>query len=165
MKKIKIYGSMWNPIVGIVMFFLFMTACMFGFYHSGNRSFNGVLIPATMFALYAAIGIIALVIRRPKLIISDYSVMVNTYVPWEVFFEEVDSFYPTSYKGQEVICIRYKKDVETGISVDEVEDGLSMRRKTLLNPGEPYDIYVTGLAKKPKDILNLLNQRLKETNN
>lgn len=156
---------MWNPIVGIVMFFLFMTACMFGFYHSGNRSFNGVLIPATMFALYAAIGIIALVIRRPKLIISDYSVMVNTYVPWEVFFEEVDSFYPTSYKGQEVICIRYKKDVETGISVDEVEDGLSMRRKTLLNPGEPYDIYVTGLAKKPKDILNLLNQRLKETNN
>lgn len=84
MKK-KIYGSMWNPIVGIVMFFLFMTACMFGFYHSGNRSFNGVLIPATMFALYAAIGIIALVIRRPKLIISDYSVMVNTYVPWEVF--------------------------------------------------------------------------------
>lgn len=81
------------------------------------------------------------------------------------FFEEVDSFYPTSYKGQEVICIRYKKDVETGISVDEVEDGLSMRRKTLLNPGEPYDIYVTGLAKKPKDILNLLNQRLKETNN
>lgn len=161
MKKIKIYGSKWNPIVGIVMFFLFMTACMFGFYHSGNKSFNGILIPAMMFALYAAIGIIALAIRKPKLIISDYSVMVNTYVPWEVYFEEVDSFYPTSFKGEDVIGIRYKKDVEAGLTIEEVEDGISLRKKTLLNPGEPYDIYVTHLAKKPKDILDLLNQKLK----
>ena len=163
MKKIKIYGSKWNPIVGIVLFFAFMTACMFGFYHSENKSFNGVLIPATIFALYAAIGIIALVIRKPKLIISDYSVMINTYVPWEVCFEEVESFYPTSYKGEDVIGIRYKKDVETGITIEEVEDGISLRKKTLLNPGEPYDIYVTHLAKKPKDILNLLNQRITKT--
>ena len=148
--------------MGIVLFFAFMTACMFGFYHSENKSFNGVLIPAMVFALYAAIGIIALVIRKPQLIISDYSVMINTYVPWEVRFEEVDSFYPTSYKGQEVICIRYKKDVEAGITTKEVEDGLSLRKKTLLNPGEPYDIYVSGLSKKPKDILNLLNERLKD---
>ena len=117
------------------------------------------------FALYAAIGIIALVIRKPKLIISDYSVMVNTYVPWEVCFEEVDSFYPTSYKGEDVIGIRYKKDVEAGITIEEVEDGISLRKKTLLNPGEPYDIYVTHLAKKPKDILNLLNQRLNSSKN
>ena len=86
--------------------------------------------------------------------------MINTYVPWEVRFEEVDSFYPTSFKGEDVIGIRYKKDVEAGVTIEEVEDGISLRKKTLLNPGEPYDIYVTGLAKKPKDILNLLNQRL-----
>lgn len=165
MKKIKIYGSKWNPIVGIVLFFAFMTACMLGFYHSENKSFNGVLIPAMTFALYAAIGIIALVIRKPKLIISDYSVMINTYVPWEVCFEEVESFYPTSYKGEDVIGIRYKKDVEAGITIEEVEDGISLRKKTLLNPGEPYDIYVTHLAKKPKDILNLLNQRLNSSKN
>jgi len=161
MKKIKIYGSKWKPIWGVVIFFAFMAGCMFGMYHSEGNNMSGIVIPASIFALNAAFCIVALATRKPKLIISDYSVMVNTYMPWEVCFEEVDSFYPTSYKGQEVICIRYKKDIEAGITVEEVEDGLSMRRKTLLNPGEPYDIYVTGFSKKPKDILNLLNQRLK----
>ena len=160
MKKIKIYRSKFSPIAGIIMLFAFMVGCMFGMYQSGGKSNNGIIIPAMIFALYAAISIVAFAIRKPKLIISDYSVMINTNVPWEVCFEEVDSFYPTSYKGQEVICIRYKKDVEAGVTIEEVEDGLSVRKKTLLNPGEPYDIYVTGLAKKPKDILNLLNQRL-----
>ena len=161
MKKTKIYGSKFNPIAGIIMFFAFMTGCMFAMYQSGGKSNSGIMIPAMMFALSAAISIVAFAIRKPKLIISDYSVMVNTYVPWEVCFEEVDSFYPTSYKGQEVICIRYKKDVEAGVTIEEVEDEISMRKKTLLNPGEPYDIYVTGLSKKPKDILNLLNAKLK----
>ena len=161
MKKIKIYGSKQNPIIGIVMFFAFMAGCMFSMYQSGGKTNSGIMIPAMMFALSAAISIVAFAIRKPKLIISDYSVMINTPVPWEVCFEEVDSFYPTSYKGEEMICIRYKKDVEAGVTIDEVEDGISLRKKTLLNPGEPYDIYVTGLAKKPKDILNLLNERLK----
>lgn len=163
MKKIKIYGSKWKPIWGIVMFFAFMTACMFGMYHSEHNNNSGIAIPATMFALYAAFGIVALAIRNPKLIISDYSVMVNTYMPWEVLFEEVDSFYPTSYKGQDVIGIRYKKDIEAGLTIEEVEEGISLRRKTLLNPGEPYDIYVTRLSKKPKDILALLNEKLNIT--
>ena len=161
MKKIKIYGSKQNPIIGIVMFFAFMAGCMFSMYQSGGKTNSGIMIPAMMFALSAAISIVAFAIRKPKLIISDYSVMINTPVPWEVCFEEVDSFYPTSYKGEEMICIRYKKDVEAGVTIEEVEDGISLRKKTLLNPGEPYDIYVTGLAKKPKDILNLLNERLK----
>ena len=161
MKKIKIYGSKQNPIIGIVMFIAFMIACTFGMYQSGGKSNSGIMIPAMMFALSAAISIVAFAIRKPKLIISDYSVMINTSVPWEACFEEVDSFYPTSYKGEEIICIRYKKDVEAGVTIEEVEDGISLRKKTLLNPGEPYDIYVTGLAKKPKDILNLLNERLK----
>lgn len=161
MKKIKIYGSKWNPIAGIIMFFAFMVGCMFGMYHSGGQSGSGIVIPVMIFALNTAFCIVALAIRKPKLIITDYSVMVNTYMPWEVLFEEVASFYPTSYKGQNVIGIRYKKDIETGMTVDEVEDGLSARARTLLNPGEPYDIYVTGLSKKPKDILSLLNERLK----
>lgn len=160
MKKIKIYGSKQNPIIGIVMFIAFMAGCMFSMYQSGGKSNSGIMIPAMMFALSAAISIVAFAIRKPKLIISDYSVMINTPVPWEVCFEEVDSFYPTSYKGEEMICIRYKKDVEAGVTIEEVEDGINLRKKTLLNPGEPYDIYVTGLAKKPKDILNLLNERL-----
>lgn len=163
MKKIKIYGSKWNPIASIIIFFAFMAGCTFGMYQSGGKPNGGVMIPAMAFALSAAISIVVFAIRKPKLIISDYSVMVNTYMPWEVCFEEVDSFYPTSYNGEEMICIRYKKDIETGMTIEEVEDGISLRKKTLLNPGEPYDIYVSGLAKKPKDILALLNEKLMDS--
>ena len=137
MKKIKIYRSKFSPIAGIIMLFAFMVGCMFGMYQSGGKSNNGIIIPAMIFALYAAISIVVFAIRKPKLIISDHSVMINTNVPWEVCFEDVDTFYPTSNKGQEVIGIRYKKDIEA-----------------------PCDIYVSGLSKKPKEILNLLNQRL-----
>ena len=165
MKKIKIYGSKWNPIASIIIFFAFMAGCTFGMYQSGGKPKGGVMIPAMAFALSAAISIVGFAIRKPKLIISDYSVMVNTYMPWEVCFEEVDSFYPTSYNGEEMICIRYKKDIETGMTIEEVEDGISLRKKTLLNPGEPYDIYVSGLAKKPKDILALLNEKLMDSKN
>ncbi len=161
MKKVKIYGSKWKPMMGIIAFFAFMLGCVFSMYQSEGKTNDGLHIPAMMFALMAAIDVIALAIRKPKLIISEYSVMVNTYVPWEAYFEEIDSFYPTNFNGQEVIGIRYKKDIETGLTIDEVEDGISARAKTLLNPGEPYDIYVSGLAKKPKDILILLNERLK----
>jgi len=38
MKKIKIYGSKFSPIVGIIMFFAFMTGCMFSMYQSGGKS-------------------------------------------------------------------------------------------------------------------------------
>ena len=147
--------------MGIVGFFAFMAGCMLAYYHTEGASTQGIIIPAMMFALYAAFSIVAFAIRKPKLIITDYSVMINTYIPWEVYFDDVDSFYPTSYKGQQVIGIRYKKDVEAGKSIEEVEYGIALRARTLLNPGEPYDIYVQGLAKKPQEILDLLNQRLK----
>lgn len=161
MKKIKIYRYKWQPIVGIITCFAIMASYAFGMYHAGSRFNNGIM-STMIIAPYIAFCIVAFFIRKPKLIITDYSVMVNTYVPWEVFFEEVDSFYPTSYKGQEIIGIRYKKDVETGLTIEEVEEGLSARKQTLLNPGEPYDIYVTGLSKKPQEILDLLNKRIKK---
>ena len=73
MKKIKIYGSKQNPIIGIVMFIAFMAGCMFSMYQSGGKTNSGIMIPAMMFALSAAISIVAFAIRKPKLIISDYS--------------------------------------------------------------------------------------------
>ena len=62
MKKIKIYGSKFSPIAGIIMLFAFMVGCMFGMYQSGGKSNSGILIPAMIFALYAAISIVAFAI-------------------------------------------------------------------------------------------------------
>ena len=76
---------------------------------------------------------------------------------------EVDSFYLSHFKNQELICIRYKKDVEAGISDEEIENGriFRIRYPENLHPGQPYDIYVTNLAKKPQEILEILTNLVK----
>ena len=45
------------------------------------------------------------------------------------------------------------------ISDEEIENGriFRIRYPENLHPGQPYDIYVTGLAKKPQEILEILN--------
>ena len=135
MKKIKIYSKNWNRIVLPAFAILTLILLVLGIKMAQNSGseFNPLFLEL-YFAFIIANYIIASVIRKPKLIITDYSVTINADEPWEVFFEEVDSFYLSHFKNQELICIRYKKDV-----------------------GQPYDIYVTGLAKKPQEILEILN--------
>ena len=145
MKKIKIYSKNWNRIVLPAFAILTLILLVLGIKmaHNSGSEFN--------------------VIRKPKLIITDYSVTINADEPWEVFFEEVDSFYLSHFKNQELICIRYKKDVEAGISDLEIENGriFRIRYPENLHPGQPYDIYVTSLAKKPQEILEILNNLVK----
>ena len=164
MEKIKIYGrDSWNCIVLPAFAVIIVAGIVFGIMINRNadHDFNPIFM-AFLLAFILANYIIVSVIRKPKLIITDYSVTINTEEPWEVFFEEVDSFYTAHFKKQELICIRYKKDVEAGVSDLEIENGriFRVRYPENLHPGAPYDIYVTGLSKKPKEILNLLNQHI-----
>lgn len=160
MKKIKIYSKNWNRIVLPAFAILTSILLVLGIKmaHNSGSEFNPLFLEL-YFAFIIANYIIASVIRKPKLIITDYSVTINADEPWEVFFEEVDSFYLSHFKNQELICIRYKKDVEAGISDLEIENGriFRIRYPENLHPGQPYDIYVTGLAKKPQEILEILN--------
>ena len=160
MKKIKIYSKNWNRIVLPAFAILTLILLVLGIKmaHNSGNEFNTLFLEL-YFAFIIANYIIASVIRKPKLIITDYSVTINADEPWEVFFEEVDSFYLSHFKNQELICIRYKKDVEAGISDLEIENGriFRIRYPENLHPGQPYDIYVTGLAKKPQEILEILN--------
>ena len=160
MEKIKIYSKNRNRII-IPAFAIITLVCLaFGIKmaHDAGSYFNPTFM-GLLLAFMIADSIIAYVIRKPKLIITNYSVTINTDEPWEVFFEEVDSFYLSHFKKQELICIRYKKDVEAGISDEEIENGriFRIRYPENLHPGQPYDIYVTGLAKKPQEILEILN--------
>ena len=164
MEKIKIYSKDWSRIILPAFAFIIVAGIVFGIkiHKEAGREFNPMFM-AILLAFVIANYIIASVIRKPKLIITDYSVTINADEPWEVCFEEVDSFYASTFKKQEMICIRYKKDVEAGISDLEIENNriFRIRYPENLHPGAPYDIYVTGLNKKPQDVLNLLNEKLK----
>ena len=164
MEKIKIYSKNWSRIILPAFAFIIVVGIVLGIkiHQDAGHKFNPMFM-AILLAFVIANYIIASVIRKPKLIITDYSVTINADEPWEVCFEEVDSFYASHFKKQEVICIRYKKDVEAGISDQEIENNriFRIRYPENLHPGAPYDIYVTGLAKKPQEILDLLNEKLK----
>ena len=164
MEKIKIYSKDWSRIILPVFALIIVAGIVFGIkiHQEAGREFNPMFM-AILLAFVIANYIIASVIRKPKLIITDYSVTINADEPWEVCFEEIDSFYASQFKNQELICIRYKKDVEAGISDLEIENNriFRIRYPENLHPGAPYDIYVTGLNKKPQDVLNLLNEKLK----
>ena len=108
MKKIKIYSKNWNRIVLPAFAILTLILLVLGIKmaHNSGSEFNPLFLEL-YFAFIIANYIIASVIRKPKLIITDYSVTINADEPWEVFFEEVDSFYLSHFKNQELICIRY----------------------------------------------------------
>ena len=163
MEKIKIYSKSWSRIILPAFAIIIVAGIVLGIKvaQSSGGHFNP-LISLAYLAFIIAYYIVASVIRKPKLIITEYSVTITADVPWEVFFEEVDSFYLSQFKKQELICIRYKKDVEAGISDQEIENGriFRIRYPENLHPGQPYDIYATGLAKKPHDILEILNKHI-----
>ena len=164
MEKIKIYSKNWSRIILPAFAFIIVVGIVLGIkiHQDAGHEFNPMFM-AILLAFVIANYIIASVIRKPKLIITDCSVIINADEPWEVCFEEIDSFYASQFKNQDLICIRYKKDVEAGISDQEIENNrmFRIRYPENLHPGAPYDIYVTGLNKKPQDILNLLNEKLK----
>lgn len=164
MEKIKIYSKDWSRIVLPAFAVIIVAGIVFGIKINRNagQDFNPIFM-ALLLAIVIANYIIASVIRKPKLIITDCSVTINADEPWEVCFEEVDSFYASKFKKQELICIRYKKDVEAGISDLEIENNriFRIRYPENLHLGAPYDIYVTGLAKKQEEILDLLNEKLR----
>ena len=163
MEEIRIYHSLWKNGLLILVCFAFAGLGVHSLIVHPEKSGIVFWLGLLFFGL-GGLFMLWLILReritdKPYYVVTDESVIMNSGLKaWEIRFADVKSFFLMG----KMIGIRYKKDIEAGTTIEEVEDGISMRKKTLLNPGEPYDIYVTDLSKKPKDILNLLNQRLKD---
>lgn len=115
----------------------------------------------TMFICMTSIILVpAYIKRRTYLVITDQQVKVNAPEPWVVKLSGVDSFYVDKFKGRTFIGIRYKDNIEGGITDEWVAKGRKQRLKATLQ-GYPYEIYVRGLSKTPQEICDLLNAKLK----
>ena len=97
--------------------------------------------------------------RRTYLVITDHQLKVNASEPWVVQLSGVNSFYVGKYKGHKFIGIRYKDNIEGGITDEWVAKGRKQRFKASLQ-GYPYEIYVRFLSMKPQEICDLLNSRI-----
>ena len=115
----------------------------------------------TMFICMTSIILVpAYIKRRTYLVITDQQLRVNAPEPWVVKLSGVDSFYVDKFKGRTFIGIRYKDNIEGGITDEWVAKGRKQRLKATLQ-GYPYEIYVRGLSKTPQEICDLLNAKLK----
>lgn len=116
----------------------------------------------TLFVCIAAFNLVpAYFKRKTHLVITDVQLRVNAPEPWVVQLSGVDSFYVGKYKGRKFIGIRYKDNVEAGITDEEIAKDRKQRFKAALQ-GYPYEVYVGFLSLKPQEICNLLNARIKK---
>ena len=114
----------------------------------------------TMFICMTFIIIVPAYIKsKTKLVITDVQLRVNAPEPWVVQLSGVDSFYVGKYKRRKFIGIRYKDNIEGGITDEWVAKGRKQRFKAALQ-GYPYEVYVSGLSKTPQEICDLLNSRI-----
>lgn len=114
----------------------------------------------TIFVCIAAFNIVpAFIKRQTYLVITDVQLRVNAPEPWVVQLSGVDSFYVDKYKGRKLIGIRYKDNIEAGITDEQIAKDRKQRSKAALQ-GYPYEIYVRFLSMKPQKICDLLNARI-----
>ena len=100
---------------------------------------------------------------RTRLVITDTSLIVKTKAEWVVRLSGVESFYVDKFNGRTFIGIRYKEDTwEAG--KENLVDDRKWRLKADMQ-GYPYEIYVNWLSKTPKEICDLLNQRINSSKN
>lgn len=163
MEEIKIYKSFWKFDLGMA---LILTFIIWGIYMLVNKEDGykaGPMIVIGMFSIFAVVSAVRFARRRPHLIISDYALTVNSDEPWQVLFEEVESFIPSKYNGQDVIGVRYKQGTANWASEDEISSSQKSRVRypENLHPGKPYEIYVSDLTVRCQSLCDMLNQKLR----
>ena len=164
MNEIKI-----NMSIKVWIYILLAAAALFAILMGVSRAVGGPdAIGAQkyqmimMFVCMTTIIIVpAYIKRKTQLIITDVQLRVNAPEPWVVRLSGVDSFYVDKYKGRKFIGIRYKDNVEAGITDEEIAKDRKQRFKAALQ-GYPYEVYVGFLSLKPQEICNLLNARIKK---
>ena len=114
----------------------------------------------TLFVCIAAFYLVPAYFKcKTHLVITDVQLRVNAPEPWVVQLSGVDSFYVGKYKVRKFFGIRYKDNVEAGITDEEIAKDRKQRFKAALQ-GYPYEVYVGFLSLKPQEICNLLNARI-----
>lgn len=160
METIKVYESYWKSDTDLAWS---LTICIWAVYAilKSGYEYSGMILLG-MFGFFVVINILKRIWRKPRLIVYDSAVKVNTSEPWSVLFNDVESFYPTRYNGQDVIGVRYKQGTELWKPEDEILDSRKSRVRypENLHPGKPYEIYANGLEMKGQQLCDLLNQRL-----
>ena len=98
METIKVYESYWKSDTDLAWS---LTICIWAVYAilKSGYEYSGMILLG-MFGFFVVINSLKRIWRKPRLIVYDSAVKVNTSEPWSVLFNDVESFYPTRYNGR-----------------------------------------------------------------
>ena len=108
--------------------------------------------------------------HTPYYMITDDRIIMNSGLKtYEVHFADVERFYLTKVgteRGKtKLIGIQYKENVELHKFEDASKAGRAVRRFNKSVAGSQETLPADGLTIKPKDLCEILNERVKDSRN
>ena len=163
MEEIRIYLSLWKNGLLILVCFAFAALGLHTLIvHPEKCGF--LLWLGLLFFGLGGIFMLWLVLReritdKPYYLVTDESITMNSGLKaWKVRFADVERFFLT---GQ-MIGICYKKGKEIQKMEDASGLGRIVRRFNQRIGGSQEHLYVSHMTMKPKELCDLLNERVKK---
>ena len=163
MNEIKIYHSVWKNAITILACLTIASLGIFAGLREGGLPW--IVWAGIVFFAFGGLYMAYMVIKeriahQPFLIITDESVRMNSGKGWEIEYADVDAFFMTKVWSAKMIGITYRKEIEAQKMEEAESVGRAVRRFNTKIAGTPEAIPANDLTMKPKEILEILNERL-----
>ena len=172
MREIRIYHSIWRNIPLLAVCFVFAAMGVL-ILLDGDRSF--LAWAGILFFGGGGLFVLFLILRErithtPYYIITDDGIIMNSGLKtYEVHFTDVECFYLTKVgtaRGKTtLIGIQYKESIELQKFEDASKAERAVRRFNKSVAGSQETLPADGLTIKPKDLCEILNERVKDSRN
>ena len=172
METIRVYHSIWKSGLLVVVFLGFAAIGIYSIISGDNE------IRAWLCAVFFSIGGLFMlwlmlkerITHTPYYLITDDGIIMNSgSKTYKVHFADVERFFltdvGTSRGGTKLIGIQYIKGVESRKIEDANMAGRAVRRFNKMVAGSQEALPADCLTIKPKDLCEMLNERVKLSRN
>lgn len=163
LKEIRIYHSLWKTGLLILVCFAFAALGLHSLIVHPEKSGLWLWLGLLLFGL-GGLFMLWLILReritdKPYYLVTDESVTMNSGLKaWKVRFDDVERFFLVG----KMIGIHYKEDREIQKMEDASGLGRIVRRFNERIGGSQEHLYAADLTMKPKELCDLLNERVKK---
>ena len=174
MEKIKIYHSVWKNLPTIFILLVFTIIFIYAMAQGKDTPlwvWGGMIFFGLGFLFMLFLVLRERLFHKPYITITDEKIVVNHVGRiWEYNLADINRFELHEYKGygprfffsEAIISVHYKSSVETQ-KMNEAKGMDRINRKmnnAMINAQE--GIHASKLTIKPKQLCDLLNERLKQ---
>ena len=163
MNEINVYHSVWKNAITVIVCLAMAGLGIFAALQKGGMPWivwMGIVFFGLGGLFMAYMVVKEMITHRPFLIITDGFVRMNSGKGYEIRYDDVDAFFMTRVWSAKMIGITYKKEIEARKMEEAKEVVRAVRRFNTQIAATPEAIPAYDLTMKPKEIIELLNERL-----